>query len=116
VQEKMQADFEELNQKRYRIMTSGYNNGGIAPINRVNLENDAQVGLRPNNYYDTSKIQGVNQSVRYEQNMDPTSFSFLSKTSPFATGLNPFQNNFTEQILAYKDDGTILTGRTIGIG
>lgn len=96
-------------------MTSGYNNGGIAPINRVNLENDAQVGLRPNNYYDTSSIQGTSEAARYQQNMDPTSFSFLSKTG-IGYGLNPFQNNFSEQILAYKDDGTILTGRTIGIG
>ena len=97
-------------------MSSGYNNGGIAPINRVNLGDDAQVGLSPTNYYDTSRIADVSNTMRYQQNMDPTSMSFLSKTSPFATGLNPFLNNFTEQILAYRDDGTILTGRTIGIG
>ncbi len=101
-------------------MTSGYNNGSIAPINRINLGADAQVDLQRagnnTNYYDTSKIAGASETVRYEQNYDPGSFGFLSKTSPFATGLNPFQNNFSEQILAYKDDGTILTGRTIGIG
>ena len=104
-------------------MSSGYNNGSIAPINRINLGDDAQVGLQragnDTNYYDTSKVAGTNETVRYEQNYDPGSFSFLSKTrmdNPFYNGLNPFQNNFSEKILAYKDYGTVLTGRTIAIG
>ena len=101
-------------------MTSGYNNGSIAPINRVNLGADAQVGLQVagnnTNYYDTSQIAGVSTAARmYEQNFDPSSFSYLSKTSMNSVGLNPFQNNFTEMILGYNNDGTMNIGHTIGI-
>ena len=78
-------------------MTSGYNNGSIAPINRVNLGMDAQVGVGINNYYDTSQIAGVSQATRgYEQNWDPSSFSYMTKTSMNSVGLNPFQNNFSD--------------------
>ncbi len=97
-------------------MTSGYNNGSIAPINRINLGNDAQVGIGQNNYYDTSQIAGTSQATRaYEQNWDPSSFSYLSKTSMNSVGLNPFQNNFSEMILGYNSDGTMNIGHTIGI-
>ena len=97
-------------------MTSGYNNGSIAPINRVNLGMDAQVGVGINNYYDTSQIAGVSQATRgYEQNWDPSSYSYMTKTSMNSVGLNPFQNNFSEVILGYKDDGTVNVGHTIGI-
>lgn len=99
-------------------MESGYNNGSIAPINRVNLGDDAQVGLQRygnnTNYYDTSQVAGVSESNKYMHNPDPLAMSSTSKGNHY--GLNPFQNNFSEQILKYTDDGNILTGRTICIG
>lgn len=100
----------ESARKADKDMSSGYNNGGIAPINRINFGDDAQIGVGPSsNYYDTSRIA----SSGYVQNFDPGSYSFLSKTSPTTAGLNPFQNNFSEQILKYQDDGTVIKGNTI---
>lgn len=101
-------------------MASEFNNGGIAPINRSKFVDDAQYGVPLDginkNYYDNSQVKAASEPKRiYEQNWDPGSFSFMTKTSPASVGLNPFQNNFSEVILAYKDDGTMDVGHTIGI-
>ena len=95
-------------------MSYGNQQGGldaIGPVQGVNPHNYTS----PTNYYAQDKIAATSESARYVQNMNPSSISYMSKTF-IATGLNPFQNNFSEQILKYQDDGTILTGRTIGIG
>ena len=102
-------------------MESGYNNGGIAPINRVNLGNDAQIDVQRNgnntNFYNTASVAGANEAVRYQQNYNPESLGFLSKTlfGGLYSGINLFQNNFAPQTLGYRDDGTVLMGQTIAI-
>ncbi len=102
-------------------MASGFNDGGIKSINRINPgEVDAHIGLQRagnnTNFYDTSQVSGTSEATKYyQQNWDPSSFSYLSKTNPASVGLNPFRNNFSEMILAYKDDGTTHVGHTIGI-
>lgn len=74
-------------------MASGYNNGGIAPINRVNLDpNDAQLGL--NNTYDTSKVVQSESTSRYTPNNDYWSKSNITKSSFNLVGKNWLANPF----------------------
>ena len=73
-------------------MASGYNNGGIAPINRIKLDpNDAQAGLETT--YDKFNFKPESTS-RYTPNNDYWSKSNITKSSFNLVGKNWLANPF----------------------